>query len=94
MPDQSGSAEDSLYKFAVDIRQAEIPPLIAVGQSGVIDTQQMQDGGIQVVDMYGVADDVVAKVVGFTPGGTGFDACTCQENGKASGVVVAAVVFV
>ncbi len=34
----------------------------------VVDPQQMQDCGVQVMDMDGVASDVVAEVIGLSDG--------------------------
>ena len=45
------------------VRQAVVPALESVGQPQMIDSQQVQDRSIQVVDMHAVANDVVAEVV-------------------------------
>jgi hypothetical protein len=42
--------EQFLYHLAVHVRQAEVAPLEAVGQLRVIDAEQVQDGGLQIVD--------------------------------------------
>ena len=38
--------------MAVDVRQTEVAPLVAIGQSLVVDAQQMQDRCVQVVDVH------------------------------------------
>ena len=47
------------------VGQPEIAALELVGQPGVVDPQQVQDRGVQVVDLDRVVDDVVGEVVGL-----------------------------
>ena len=47
------------------VGQAEVAALELVGQPGVVDAQQVKDGGVQVVDLDRVADDVVREIVGL-----------------------------
>jgi hypothetical protein len=47
----------------VHIRQTIIAPGVAIGQLFVIDAEEVQDGGLEVVNMNGGADDAVAEVV-------------------------------
>ena len=47
-----------------DIRQPEIPPLVAVRQLLVLHAQQVQHGRVQVVHMHLVLRDVEAEIVG------------------------------
>ena len=57
--------EQLLHDLAVHVGQAEVAALEAVGQLRVVDAEQVQDRGVQVVDVDGVVDDVVAEVVGL-----------------------------
>ena len=52
----------------LDIGQAEVAALVAVGQARVVDPQEVEDGGVQVVDVDRVLDDVVGEVVGLAVG--------------------------
>ena len=54
-----------LHHLAGDVGQAEVAALEAVGQPLVVDAEQVQDRGVQVVDVDGVLDGVVAEVVGL-----------------------------
>jgi len=45
------SGEYLLHQLTVHVRQTEITPLEAIGQFFVIEPQQMQNGGLQIVDM-------------------------------------------
>src|SRR6187455_1027275 len=74
------------------VRQPEIPPLEAVDEAGVVDAEAVEGSGLEVVDVDGAFDDVVAVVVGFAVGDAGLDAAAGHPEGEAAAVVVAAVV--
>ena len=50
--------------MSVHVGQAELAALIGVGQPLVVQAQQVQDRGLQVVDVDRVFDDVEAQFVG------------------------------
>src|SRR5258706_451099 len=50
---------------SVDIREAELPALETVGQLLVIDAEQVQDGGLEVMHMHRVFYRVEGKLVRF-----------------------------
>ena len=54
----------SLHHLARHIGQAVVAARVAVGEPLVVDAEQVQDRGLQIVDVDGVLDDVVAEVVG------------------------------
>ena len=76
----------------MDIGQTKIAALEAIRQSGVIDPEQMQDRGIQIVNMHGVLGDIVAVFIGLTDHMATSHPGTGNQGGKASGVVVSTVV--
>jgi len=45
------------------VGQSKIPPAVAVRQLRVINSHQMQDGGVQIVDMNFVLDRVPAEFI-------------------------------
>ena len=45
---------------ALNISQAETASLELVGQFLVIDTQQMENGGLQIMNMHWILSDVIA----------------------------------
>ena len=53
-----------MHDVAVDVGQAEVAAGVAVGQPLVVEAEQVQDRGVQVVDVDLVLDGVVAVVVG------------------------------
>jgi hypothetical protein len=48
-----GSGDQVVHNMAVHVGEAEITTLMAVREALVIDAEQMQDRGIEVVDMHG-----------------------------------------
>ena len=44
------------------VGEAKIAPLETMGQPGVVDAQKMEGGGVEIVDVDGIVDDVVLRV--------------------------------
>jgi len=59
----SRSRQQALDHLAVDVGQAEIASLEAVGELGVVETQQVHERSVQVVDVDLVLDHPEAQVV-------------------------------
>ena len=78
--------------LAVHVGQPVVPALVLERQLGVVDPQAMQDRGVQVMDVDGVASDVVAEVVGRAVSDAGLDAAAAQPDREAARMVVAAVI--
>ncbi len=57
------SGKDVPDHVSVDVGESEVAALETVGQSFVVDAQQVQEGGLEVVDMNLVLDGVDAEVV-------------------------------
>ena len=55
---------------AMDIGQPEVTPAVAISQTLVIESDQMQNRRVQVVNVYLVPGDVKAELVGGTVGGS------------------------
>lgn len=49
--------------MAVDVGEAETASLVAVGETFVVDAEEMEDGGLEVVYVDRVLGDVVAVFV-------------------------------
>ena len=58
------------------VGQAEVAAGVAVGQLGVIEAQQVQHGGVQVVEVDFVFDGVVAVVIGLAVADAGLHAAS------------------
>ena len=55
----------------------------------MVDAEEMQDGGVQVMHMHGIFGHVVAEVVGLAVTGAGLHAAAGHPHGEATRVVVA-----
>ena len=76
----------------MDIGQPVISPLEAVGKACVIEAEEMHRGGVEVVDMHGILDDVVAEIISFTVDMASADSASGHENAEAPRVMVSTVV--
>src|SRR5262249_25772526 len=85
------SGDDFVQDVAVDVGQTEVAAGIAVGQLGVVEAEQVQDGSVQVVDVDRLFDGLVAELVGCAVDMAALDATAGQPNGEAPVVVIAAV---
>ena len=75
-----------------DVGQAEVAALEAVGQLRVVEAEQVQHRGVQVVDVDLVLDDVEAELVGLAERDARLDAAAGQPHREGVGMMVAAVV--
>jgi len=72
----------------MNIGQAIIPALKAIGKPGMVNTQKMKRRGVQVMNMHRVLDDVVAEIVCFSMDMATLDAGTRHPDAVATGVVL------
>jgi len=84
-----GSGEDGFDDVAVDVGEAEIAALEPVGESLVVDAEEVEDGGLEVVHVDGVTDDVHAEVIGFSEGEAGSDAASGHPDCEGVRVMIA-----
>src|SRR5207249_6457636 len=61
-------------------------------QPGVVDSQAVQNGGVQVMHVDGIADDVVTIIIGFSMGNARLDASSSNPKGEAAWMVVAPII--
>ena len=73
-----------------NVGEAVIAPRVPVGQPRVIEAQQGQHRGVQVVDVDPVFDRPVTEFVGRAVGHSAFDAAAGQPDAEAPMIVVAA----
>jgi hypothetical protein len=57
----------------VNVGQPEIPACVTVGEFLVVESHQVQDGGVVIVDMNAIADDAGPDVVGFAVNRSAFN---------------------
>ena len=67
--------DDVFYDMSVDIGKAKIAPLVAVGELSMIDPKQVEDGGVEVVNMHGIGCPMgiltVGRIACYHPGRSG-----------------------
>src|SRR5262249_41249218 len=88
---EGASGHDVLYDVALDVGEAEVAPGVAEGQLLVVEAEQVQDGGVPVVDVYLALDGLVAVLVGGAVAVAALDAAAGHPEGEAAVVVVAPV---
>ena len=74
---------------AVDVGEAEVAAGVVVGEVLVIEAEEMEDGGLEVVDVDFFVSDMEAEIIGAAIG-AGFGAATGHDGGEGLRVVVAA----
>src|ERR1041384_6019412 len=80
-----------LYYRAGDVCQTEVSALETVGQLGVVEAQQMQDGGVQIVHVHLVLGYVETQLIGFAHHYARLDPAPRQPHREGVGMMVAAV---
>ncbi len=59
VPGMAQSGQDAGHDFSSHVGQSEVPALERKCQSRMVDTQQVKYGGVEVVNVHRVLDDVV-----------------------------------
>ena len=74
-------------------RKPHIEPLETVGQLPMVNSQAVQDGGVEVVDVDRIFNDVVAEFVSFSIAHPGLDSAASHPNRETAWMMIAPVVF-
>lgn len=72
------------------VRQPAFGAVVVEAELFVVDTEEVEDGGVEVVDGGDVFDGFVAEFVGGAVAEGGFHARAHEKRGKPAGVVVTA----
>src|SRR5215831_751554 len=89
---EAGSHQDFFDNFPVNVCQTEMAALKLESKLGVIDSEAMENCGMQVVNMNGVLGNVVTILVRLTIGDTRFDSGPCHPQSETARMVIPAVV--
>lgn len=79
--------------LTVYIRETIIASLVRVDQLLMVDSQKMQDGCVEIVNMDRILGDVVGEVICFTVYMTLLDPASSEKDAETAWVVVASIVF-
>jgi len=58
----------------------------------MIDAHRVQNGGVKIMNMNGILDNVVAKLVGFAVTKSGLEPTTGEKHRETSGMMIATVI--
>ena len=84
--------QNAFHQLAMNIGKAIVPTLEAKRQAGVIDPQQMQQRGVEIVYMHWVLDDIEAKFIGLAMHMARSDAASRQPHAVRAIVVITSVI--
>ncbi len=59
-------------------------------ESEVVESEQVEQGCVEVVDVDGIARDVPSDLIRFTVGESAFESAARHEDGESEGVVISA----
>ncbi len=82
--------DDLLDHMPVHIREAAGDAVVVEAELLVIEAEQVQRGGMEVVAVGGILSGFEAEVVGAAICGAALDAAACHPGGEGSGIVIAA----
>src|SRR5712672_717611 len=85
-PERLALPEQLRHDFSMHIREAEVAALGAVDELGVIEAKQVQDGGVQVVDVDGILDGVEAELIAPAQREPALHAAAGEPHAEASRV--------
>src|SRR5262249_31797181 len=74
----------------VHVSQSEVTSLKAISQFRVIESEQMQDSRVQIVDVRGVFGHVESEFVSLAKWGAGLDAAAREPHRESLVVMIAA----
>jgi hypothetical protein len=74
--------------FAFDVGEAHVAAVVEVGEFGVVEPEQVEDGGMEIVHLLGLVDGFEAVFIGGADDGAAFDAAAGEPDGEALRVVV------
>ena len=83
------SGQDLVDHTATEIGEAIIAAVVAIGELFVIETEQVEQRGVKVVDVDFVFHGLVTELVGRSMMDSAFDAAAGHPDGESLGIVVA-----
>src|SRR6266481_1964696 len=83
------SRHDLRNQLAVDVGKPHVPAIEKIGKLSVIDAQQMQYGGVQIVDGDGLLLRLITELIAGSDDLAALDLGAGHPHGHGSGIVVA-----
>ena len=80
------------YYFAGDVGKAFVAAVVAVGEPGVVDAEEVKHGGVEIMDMGAIlGGSTESDGVGGADDLAAFDAAAGHPHGEAVWIMIAAV---
>ena len=86
------SGQQGLDHVPMNIGQPEIAALVVIRQAFMVDAEAAEDGGVEIVNVDSVLNDVVSVVVGLPMDDSRSHAAASHPHREAAAVVVATIV--
>ena len=85
--------EDSLDRMGLFYAgQAEVEALVIDAEAFVVETELLENGGVDIADVHWVLEDVVAEVISDTMRDAALDAASRHPHSETLRMVIAAIV--
>ena len=68
-----------MYDDAEDVGEAEVAAVVEVSEAFVVEAEEVEDGGVEIVGVHGVIDCLEADLVGGAVGHAAFYAAADEE---------------
>ncbi len=88
------SRQNPAHHFPKNIGEPKVATTVAVGEAFVIEAEEMQEGGVQIVEMHLVNFGGLARRIGGSVAQPSFDAATGHPHRESHMIVIASGVFV
>ena len=86
-------AENLFHHISVDVGEAIVPTAMEVGEVFMIDTHEMKQGGMEIMDIDFVFHGIVAEVVGLPVVISGFHPSSGEPGGESVRVMVSSILM-
>src|SRR5258707_689875 len=83
------SGEQSIHRLTLHVGQAELATLKTIGEPLMIEAEEMQDGGMEIVHRDGIASDIPGEVVGLAIDLADLHAAPGHPQAEGAGMVIA-----
>ena len=86
---------DSRQKFtddaSIDVGDAIVTPLMTISEVFVVETEEVEDGGMEVVHVHLVFDRPVTEFIGGSVGESAFGSAASQPHCETIGIMVTSI---
>src|SRR5437867_3839378 len=91
-PSLPSSRQNAAHDASADVGQPKVASGVTKNQLRVVEPEQMQDRGVEVVDVNLVCNDLDPKIIRATIDDPAFDAATRHPGGEGGGMMLATLV--